>query len=66
MIKYVIKIRGGLYWRAYQLTTDDLQEAWTFNKEARAREHATKIELGDVEVLPVSLSFEPKYEVTLA
>lgn len=43
MIKYVIRFPDGMYWRAYNWDTADINEAWTFNKSSRARWHAEEI-----------------------
>jgi hypothetical protein len=55
-IKHVIQFSDGSYWRAYELLTQDINEAWTFNRDVGAHETARRNDLKDYTVRAVNVS----------
>jgi hypothetical protein len=59
MLKQVILFNDGTFWKCYQHTTKNINEAWTFNKVSGAANTVLTNGLTDCTIVPVTLTFSP-------
>lgn len=65
MVKQVIQFSDGSFWKCYETTTFDLNEAWTFNKVSGAEQTCKTNKLTDYKIVQVYVTFNKGMTVSL-